>query len=156
MRDSAFYVALLVILSSCGKSLEVAHDKAKSKKTRRHIAKKLDVSSDAGIDMIRQLEAKLTDIPLPVSCTPLPEYYNTTSERVVLGYRTPLSVDEAGSFYINEMERLGWWCGKQFSGYETLLSFEKPDRVCAVSIRPNRKKKADIIIFTGQKDLDCV
>ncbi len=130
--------------------------KAESRKTRRHIAKKLKVV-EPEIDLIRQQEAKLIDIPLPGFSQPIPEYYSC-SDGVVLGYKTTLSGDELCSFYKTEMEREGWVASKkQFCGDVASLSFEKPDRVCRVAILPEGKQKqTDIIIFTGQKDQDLV
>lgn len=128
--------------------------KAKSKQTRRHIAKKLQVATDSEIDIIRQQEAKLADIPLPGFSKPIPEYCSC-DEGVVLGYRTTLSGDELCSFYKTEMEREGWLSSaKQFCGAIASLSFEKPDRVCRVSILSQRKK-TELVIFTGQKDLEA-
>lgn len=44
------------------------------------------------------------------------------------------------SFYIEEMERIGWKLLSEHDGEEVLLLFEKPSgAVCSVSIRDNKK-----------------
>ncbi len=142
-----------MLLSSCANSSQLSESKADRKKTHYHIAKKLHASADPEIDILRQQEAKLSDIPLPGFSQPIPEYYSG-DDGLVLGYRTTLSADDLCSFYQTEMEREGWLASaKQFCGQISSLSFEKPDRVCRVSI-VSQQKQTEIIIFTGQKDLE--
>lgn len=100
-------------------------------------------------------EAKRADIPFPIPSVPIPQRNWADGDTVVLGCRTSLSADEVTLFYCREMERLGWLCIKRFSGYEELLSFEKPSRICIVSIRSIRDK-TDIMVFTGYRECDSV
>jgi len=101
----------------------------------------------------RQQEAKFSDIPIPLETMPLNDYFshqNTATDPITAGYKTTMLLDEVTTFYLQQMERTGWRKVASVTGIESLLIFEKPDRVCAVSIRPLSKKhsnKQEVGIF---------
>lgn len=134
-------LVLVLFLASCGGS-----------KINRYAEKKLrSISTD--IDVIRQQEAKLSDIPIPISSQPIPEYCVQNvmvPHQVTLGYECTLGADELVKFFNQEMERHGWRYVSQFSGHEWLMHYEKPNRVCAISLRPIQEN-THVLIFTGQK-----
>lgn len=143
LRSALFLV--LVLLASCGGSPSV-------NKSNRYIEKKFRSKRNA-IDVIRQKEAKLSDIPIPISSQPILEYclYETQKpDEIMLGYSCGLSADELMKFFNQEMERSGWRYGAQFNGYEQLLQYEKPNRVCSISLRP-KQNKTEVMIFAGIK-----
>ena len=101
-------------------------------------------------DQITIQEAKFSDIPSPLNAVPLAPYYQAEQGGALFAYSTSLSADELTTFYAHEMERLGWRMAFTFSGYESMLQFEKPDRVCIVSIRPQHQpSRTEWVIATG-------
>ena len=82
-------------------------------------------------------EARLIDIAIPFGVQFLEQYADSESadNEKVLGYITRMSVTELVGFYTEQMERLGWSCACHVRGYEQLLLFERPDRLCAIVIR---------------------
>lgn len=119
-------------------------------------ASSLAVSSHELLAQIREREAKLTDIPLPLGVTPLPELYADRSEQgIMLGYNTAQPISEVATFYEQEMEREGWRQSVKCQGGEQLICFEKPHRFCAVSIRPGLKKfwgspSTVLVLYAGE------
>ncbi len=145
MKRSLSSVALLLFLSSCGITPEKKGGQSKvvagrSKKNQKQILKDIKIQ-----------EAKQADIPIPVSATSLSRQYHVDADRVMLGYRDyTLSPQDLVTFYEHEMERLGWRSIFAVSGYESVLQFEKPDRLCIVSIRPHSTAKyVEWVISTG-------
>ncbi len=151
MKRSLSSFVLLLLLSSCG----VAHQKkggqsqvaGRSKKNQKHV-----------LEDIKIQEAKQADIPIPMSATSLSRQYYADADRVMLGYRDyTLSPQDLVTFYEQEMERLGWRSIFAVSGYESMLQFAKPDRLCIVSIRPQSGgKSVEWVIsagFLGKKDM---
>lgn len=106
----------------------LSEDSSSSKKT-----KKL-----SGVEQARQCEARLVDIPVPVATKPCNACIDATGKKM-LAYTSTLPVDDVKRFYIEEMERFGWSQDYAFEGQELLLSFRKPQRHCAISVRPTRK-----------------
>ena len=89
-------------------------------------------------EQVRQIEARLVDIPIPVSVKPVSVSLGDRGCKL-LSYTSTMSVKEIKRFYIQEMERFGWRQEYYFEGQELLLSFKKPDRFCSISVRPTRK-----------------
>lgn len=100
-------------------------------KAKKH--KKLSAREQA-----QQIEARLVDVPIPVAVKPVDVSFSDRGNKL-LSYNSTLSATEIKKFYIQEMERFGWKQEYYFEGNEILLSFKKPDRFCAVSVRPTRK-----------------
>lgn len=101
-----------------------------------HTSKK--VKKLSAKEQIRQLEARLVDVPVPVSVTPHAVSFGDRGAKLI-SYTSILPVQDIKKFYIQEMERFGWKQEYYFEGNELLLSFKKPDRFCSVSVRPTRK-----------------
>lgn len=116
------------------------------------------------LDFVRQQEARLTDIPIPLNAKPVPKRFwvdEKESAGVMLVYMVSASPQEIVSFYSQEMERFGWDQTAYFNAHEHLLIFEKPGRVCSLSLRPvdslvnhsidHSNNPTSLIIFTGNK-----
>lgn len=142
---------LCMLLNSCGTN--------RPAKPGRQIVKQLKQDAhDRPLDFVRQQEAKLSDIPLALSLQPLADFcmQPTSPDTIILGYESMLSVNDLITFYHREMERCGWRLLTQFQGHETLLTFEKPRRICTISIRPDAEtNKTEMVIFAGKKEL-CI
>lgn len=88
-------------------------------------------------------EAQLTDIPFPVQVTPR-ILSGSTARAVGLTFVSHFLLNDLVRFYQFEMERLGWKELHLFSvESEILLVFEKPQKFCTVSIRPDNR----VVIF---------
>ncbi|MFT6765810.1 MAG: hypothetical protein ACJAZS_000704 [Alteromonas naphthalenivorans] len=88
-------------------------------------------------EQIQQVEARLVDVPIPVSVRPAAISHDDRGYKL-LSYESSLPSAEIKKFYIQEMERFGWRQEYYFEGQELLLSFKKPDRFCSISVRPTR------------------
>jgi hypothetical protein len=121
--------------------------------------KKCDNTNDS--DFVRQQEARLTDISVPLNAKSIPNGFwvdEKESAGVMLTYVVSLSLQQIASFYSQEMERLGWDQTVSFDAHEQLLIFEKPGRVCSILLRPvdflsknSTKDSVLLTIFTGNK-----
>lgn len=107
------------------------------------------------LDPIRLQEAKMVDIPIPLSSIAVPNYSDESDQLQILSYKDKkLSLDQIKMFYASEMERLGWMTKEQFHGKnESLLRFKKPHRTCVISIRSiDQKGPVHIVIFSGSRE----
>ncbi len=92
-------------------------------------------------------EAHLTDIPLPVQVV-THTLSGSTHDSTGLTFVSPFKFSDIIKFYQFEMERLGWKELQLFSvSSEMLLVFEKPQKFCTVSIRPDNR----VVIFFGTR-----
>ncbi|MBY0109914.1 MAG: hypothetical protein K2X90_02270 [Candidatus Babeliaceae bacterium] len=92
-------------------------------------------------------EAHLTDIPLPVQIT-AHSISGSTQDSSALTFVSTFELVDLIKFYEFEMERLGWKELHLFSvTSEVLLIFEKPEKFCTVSIRPDNR----VVIFFGTR-----
>ena len=92
-------------------------------------------------------EAHLTDIPLPVQVAPH-TLSGSTADSTGLTFISTFELGDLVKFYQFEMERLGWKELHLFSvESEVLLVFEKPQKFCTVSIRPDNR----VVIFFGTR-----
>ena len=128
------------------KSRSVSQDGKKMSRKQKKIA---------ACERARQQEARLADIPIPLNVEPLSNFFqhdlDATTRHASLGYHTDMSAAQVNNFFKREMERYGWQCMSDVSGPELFASFVKPEKFCAISIRPKSGKRAgsDIIIFAG-------
>jgi len=106
-------------------------------------------------ELVRQNEAKLSDIPIPFNSEPIKDYFGFFAEekKIIMGYKNYTKDLDIVTFYNQEMERLGWKNIAFFNGPETLMIFEKPSRLCSILLgESSRTRKArehiKIIIFT--------
>ena len=103
-------------------------------------------------ESVSSCEARLTDIPFPLNSVPsdvgLCDSYGDETKtqqdaaQMAVSFVTTLSRDKLGEFYHQEMERFGW---KELCIIhaidESLLLYEKPFRLCTISLRINQKQR---------------
>jgi len=80
---------------------------------------------------VHECEARLSDIALPLDGKPIKKFLGPQT----FVYSIKKDVKELRSFYEQEMERFGWNLIALDNHHETLLIFDKPHRICTVSIR---------------------
>jgi hypothetical protein len=119
-----------------------------------HTDEQINVQQKYDIDFVRQQEARLIDIPIPLHAKPEPKYCwidEAESASVMLSYTFVTSPHDIASFYIKEMERSGWDQIMCLDACEYMLIFEKPGRVCSISLRPVNSLPENnlLIICTG-------
>lgn len=103
----------------------------------------------------QQEQARLYDIPIPIMAQPDFEYTWSDDEHGnrVLGYVvTADSTQELVEFYRANMERLGWRERAIITGREVLVEFEKPEKLCCVSVRPEGDEKMRLVLSVGHID----
>ncbi len=99
-----------------------------------------------------QEQARLFDVPIPIMAEP--DFAYTWSDdqegNRVLGYIvTADTTQELVEFYQANMERLGWRERAIIAGHEVLVTFEKPEKVCCVSVRPEGDEKMRLVLSVG-------
>jgi hypothetical protein len=77
----------------------------------------------------------------------LVEGYSCNQDTLVLGYKSPLSRQEAIEFFMNQMERYGWKHLVSFDAPEMLLQFESPNRYCSIVIKSSDHTSEHSSIF---------
>lgn len=114
-------------------------------------------------DQVEQLIAKYPDIPFPlhVSFAKSPRVsvvergrHEARSFRIdAVSVQSPVELNRA---YEHEMERLGWQRLALFEDVsETVLLFNKPQRICVISLRQSRRVASNataIVIHVGDKE----
>lgn len=104
---------------------------------------------------VRQQEARLIDIPIPIHADSLgfheQQLTDGNSDSLILAYRVHLKQQDILSFFEIEMERFGWNMIANVQDVESLLVFVKPTKVCTVSLRNNHPKDANslVVIMCG-------
>jgi len=96
-----------------------------------------------------QQEAKLYDVPILIDAQPDDTNKQPDSLSQV-SFFANVDFAEAILFYEQEMERFGWNLLGSFIEDEALLVFDKPTKMCSVSIRPS-KKHVRVVIFLKSK-----
>lgn len=106
-------------------------------------------------------EAKLYDIPVPLGVKRIVSecYTPVSSDQEVVNYEIyEQQPEKIMQFYIHEMDRLGWVLHSFFETSSEYLSiFEKPKKICIVSLRDGSQdkgesnKKAHLLLWIGPK-----
>lgn len=108
--------------------------------------------SPISLQQIKQIEAKHTDLPIPLNAVPVPslcEYDNQSSEQFKLAYNCSRPFESIKSFYDQSMEQ--WQEVGRFEGEELLISYQRPDSWCSISIKPNKSKtEPNLIVYMAQ------
>jgi uncharacterized protein (DUF2132 family) len=102
-------------------------------------------------ELARQYEARLVDIPIPVSVKAEKVSVDTSGKKMLI-YKTEVPMKHVQKFYLQEMERLGWNKEYSFEGPQVLLNFKKPNRFCSVMLRPLQsslfsKQQFELVLF---------
>ncbi|MGE0010029.1 MAG: hypothetical protein AB7F19_05830 [Candidatus Babeliales bacterium] len=106
----------------------------------------------------QQEQARLYDIPVPIMAEPDFEYtWSDEHGSRVLGFLvTADSTQELVDFYRANMVRHGWSERVLIRGREVLIEFEKPEKLCCVSVRPEGQEKMRLVLSVGCKDIDVL
>lgn len=107
---------------------------------------------------VLSLEAKYSDIPIPLASEPLYEFFKQLpdDERcVVFGYTNKAEMSQLYGYFKNEFSRLGWNFMGGIQDVESMLTFEKPDRICSVNLRASDNSNALIIMVYPKDDEAC-
>jgi hypothetical protein len=115
--------------------------------------KPFDVAIDYRLNAL-SLEAKYSDIPVPLGSEPLYDFFKQApcDERTTMfGYTNKSDLSELYTYCKTECIRLGWNFIGGMQDVESVLTFEKPDRVCSISLRPLDDANA-LIVMVYPKD----
>ena len=95
---------------------------------------------------VQEHEARLFDIPVPVCAISSFQEQDYNPKNFVLIYNVDSSSDELVKFYEKQMERFGWKSLSNSHQQESNLLFEKPSKICLISIRSNKKFKSLLLV----------
>jgi hypothetical protein len=104
--------------------------------------------------LVAQLEAKLVDIAIPINAVAIEQdiYYSAhETKNITLYYHVDMDGVAWSEFYQKEMERMGWRQLLSCTGREQVIVFDRPARICVISIRPE-KHGMRLSLFTGPKN----
>jgi hypothetical protein len=105
------------------------------------------------------LEAKNSDIPIPLGSEPLCDFFKQSpadEKCIVFGYANKNSTSKLYCYFKTEFIRLGWNFMGGMQGVESILTFEKPDRICSVNLRPLEDSNAFIIMVYPKDGEVCL
>jgi|GEM_PF-1364545 len=90
----------------------------------------------------KQQEARLIDIPLPLQIEPDYRYSIAYEQHGPLyAFTVAMSHEQILEFYRIEMEREGWKLVGSYADIESVMIFNKPTRVCVITIHTQKKQK---------------
>jgi len=159
-----FHIVLVVCLSGCDARLKKSRDgispiantivgkHEKNTLLSSGISKKYATS----FLLLNNLGIEYVDVPVAIDaydfqkrfCSDIMTHDSQLSSQLSAGqiaYKSCKSIEDLDAFYTCHMERFDWQLQNYFGGQELFLVFAKPDRVCAVSIRPY-KKYVEVVI----------
>ncbi len=145
-------LSIMVVASGCRQRRLITKSLFVSSGT---ISQSTEIEKQQLLQQIKQQEAKLIDVSIPLNATPLSEYYiasKNNTQAISLGYSTSLTVLELLDFYTIEMEHFGWRNVARSEGKEELLFYQKPYNYCAISLRPNLDNTTIVILTTGLRE----
>jgi len=95
-------------------------------------------------------QAKLFDIPLPMQAIFKPDEIGDSADGLFMYYSIFLDQSALANFYEREMDRFGWQqLIENNSKKELLLVFNKPNKICVISIRvPEDTRSALFVVVT--------
>ncbi|MBT3456208.1 hypothetical protein HN446_04040 [bacterium] len=98
----------------------------------------------------KEQEARLFDVPVPVSARLIvSEQPGRKGESgQMLRYKIDSTTDELLTFYGKQMERSGWKKLCEAVAQESVFIFEKPNKVCSVSIRPSETARKSVFVIS--------
>jgi hypothetical protein len=117
--------------------------------------KSTDTMAENDAHTERIVEARLTDIPLPLHSKCITRFdasheieMNTSSNTGVQLFYTNKFFDLVAvtRFYVEQMELNGWHAYAKSEGEQTVLIFQKPTRVCTILVR-SVKNAVEIALF---------
>jgi hypothetical protein len=109
----------------------------------------IDYQKSVILEKVIQQETMLVNIPIPlynerILPTSLDSLEKST---IVLGYMSPLTIQQAQDFFVGQMERYGWRHIVLFENVKILLFFENPETYCSILIKPSEKVGSVICIY---------
>jgi hypothetical protein len=110
----------------------------------------VELMRSALIDRIVEQEAMLVNIPIPLYDERIiPEQLaDHGSLTIFLGYKSPLSLIQAQSFFEHQMERYGWRHLVTLEADDLILQFDNPDAYCTIRIVRLTDSHSLIFIYT--------
>jgi hypothetical protein len=113
------------------------------------------------LEALAEYEARLIDVPNHLSAQLIKGSVvddNQGNQYIQLHYQLQTEPYEIRQFYTKEMERLGWCQYAVMLGTESLLVFEKPERICSIVLRPlisstkkNSVSHTTVLVTVGAK-----
>jgi hypothetical protein len=100
------------------------------------LATQIDVSTIEAYATMQEVEAKLFDIPTMIgSLTFEPNNQPLVPGESMIASLCTYDRDVIADFYLKEMVRLGWLPISTIHGFEWVLLFQKPQKLCIINLR---------------------
>lgn len=100
------------------------------------LATQIDVGSIESYAATQEVEAKLFDIPTMIgSLTFEPNNQDLVSGQSMIASLCSYDKTAITDFYLKEMIRLGWLSVSHIYGFEWVLLFQKPQKLCIINLR---------------------
>jgi hypothetical protein len=137
-----FGLLIIALIPGCGPKQNSSSKAAPPKKQAAFSFDSLETNIDIAAGAADrtlcnpEIEAKLQDIPTMVGSIPIELYNAQLPERqMMLAWACQYDQEMVTNFYNFEMENAGWKRIACIKGYENTLVFQKPKRICIISIR---------------------
>lgn len=112
-------------------------------------ARKMRIIESADANNIAEYEARLIDLPIPLSSKSIPESsLISDAQAALLTHESTDSMQDLYAFYSHEMEWLGWQKEHEalFENHEIIMYFSKPQKKCFVTLRSQENSKTTIVV----------
>lgn len=147
MRTALSMLAIITLIPGCAKQ---SKEKNKAVLPQKQAAFSFD-SIETNIDLeaasayyseYSQIEAQLNDIPTMVGFVQveIPTLHSMPEGQMVCAFASDLDQGMITNFYQFEMERQGWQRMSCIKNLESTLVFQRPKKICIISIRSLSKR----------------
>lgn len=97
-------------------------------------------------------EARLLDIPFPINAGPLLNLGldEEDQRKIVITFSINQDSEDILAFYRSQMECLGWYETALVKGYQTCVLFQKPSRICVITINHfDKSALSEVVLFVA-------
>ncbi len=145
----ALNLGCLLLIPACVPQKTVKSKAAFEKKAAfslQEIQTNIDVTQTQSGNL--EIEAKLIDVPLMMGSTLLEDRSSISPDnQMALTWACQYDQTLIHDFYLQEMESLGWQRLMDLQSAETMLVFQKPKKMCVISLRPVQNKNSPITLI---------
>lgn len=134
-----FLTFLLLVLPGCAKKFTSISKQKKAADPKAAYFFDIQVSNNIDISQTIDpllFQAKLFDIPIMLGSYLLHSENSLAEHQLMMGWLCQHEKELISDYYQKEMIAKGWKLISWIPGYEIMILFQKPKRVCVVIIRP--------------------
>jgi hypothetical protein len=130
---------LILLMPACHQKshIQKAASEKKAAFSFEDIETNIDIYTNGQVYSNPDIEAYLFDIPLMVGMSVHQVADNNDTDKMYLGACT-YNLDAVQKFYVSAMEHQGWQRLSILEGPEITMVFQKPQKICVLSVRATR------------------